>query len=103
MPSKRQTGDTIPNWTDKWVASVSDYSIFAVSVERRILTWNPGGVAIHGYEPDELIGQLFDTLYTEEDQQGGCPQQGSRLPDGRGVTTRKGGRILRRHRNHARR
>ena len=43
MPNKRQPGDTIQNWTDKWVASVSDYSIYAISAEGRILTWNPGG------------------------------------------------------------
>jgi PAS domain S-box-containing protein len=76
MPSKRQSGDRIQNWTDKWVASVSDYSIFVISVQGRILTWNPGGMAIHGYQPDEVIGQLLDILYTEEDQQKGVPAAG---------------------------
>ncbi|MGP8436377.1 PAS domain S-box protein [Paraburkholderia fungorum] len=69
MPDKRQAGDTIQNWTDKWVASVSDYAICAISPEGRILTWNPGCVTIHGYQPDEIIGQMLDVLYTEDDRQ----------------------------------
>jgi PAS domain S-box-containing protein len=76
MPNKRQPGDTIQNWTDKWVASVADYSICAISVEGRILTWNPGGIAIHGYQPDEIIGQMLDILYTEDDRQKAAPAVG---------------------------
>ena len=76
MPNKRQPGDTIQNWTDKWVASVSDYSICAISVEGRILTWNPGSRAIHGYQPDEIIGQMLDILYTEDDRQKRAPAGG---------------------------
>jgi hypothetical protein len=81
MPSRRQSGGTIENWTDKWVASVSDYSICAISVESRILTWNPGGMTVHGYEPDEIIGQMLDILYTEDDRQKGCPRPASKPPD----------------------
>jgi PAS domain S-box-containing protein len=73
MPNKRQPGDTIQNWADKWVASVLDYSICAISAEGRILTWNPGGIVIHGYQPDEIIGQLLDILYTADDRQKGAP------------------------------
>src|SRR5258708_26341248 len=76
MPNKRQSGDTIQNWTDKWVASVSDYSICAISVEGRILTWNPGGIAIHGDKRDEIIGLMLDILYTEDDRQKRAPAVG---------------------------
>ena len=47
MPSTRQTVDAIQNCLDKWMASVSDYSIYAVSAEGRV-TWNAGGTAIFG-------------------------------------------------------
>ena len=76
MPNKRQPAGTIQNWTDKWVASVSDYSICAISVEGRILTWNPGGIAIHGYQPEEIIGQMLNILYTEDDRQKMAPEGG---------------------------
>ncbi|AUT75598.1 hybrid sensor histidine kinase/response regulator [Paraburkholderia hospita] len=76
MPDKGQPGGTIQNWTDRWVAAVCDYSIFAISVEGRILTWNPGGIAIHGYQPEEIIGQCLDILYTEDDRQKMAPAAG---------------------------
>ncbi|HEY2403033.1 MAG TPA: PAS domain S-box protein, partial [Steroidobacteraceae bacterium] len=97
MPSRRQSGGTIENWTDKWVASVSDYSICAISVESRILTWNAGGMTVHGYEPDEIIGQMLDILYTEDDRQKGVPSaslETARLTgrhDTEGWRTRKDG------------
>ncbi|MFM0407439.1 PAS domain S-box protein [Paraburkholderia dipogonis] len=79
MPSKRPSDDAVRNWTEKWVASVSDYSIFAISLEGLILTWNQGGTAIHGYKPDEAIGRPVDILYSEEDRQKGVPATGLEL------------------------
>jgi PAS domain S-box-containing protein len=76
MPNKRQSSNTIQHWTDKWVASVSDYSIFVISLDGRILTWNPGGTLIHGYQPDEIVGQSLDVLYTDEDRERGAPANG---------------------------
>ncbi|CAH2913727.1 MAG: Sensory box histidine kinase/response regulator [uncultured Paraburkholderia sp.] len=73
MPNTRQAVGAIQNWWDKWVASVSDYSIHALSGEGRILTWNAGGTAAYGYEPDEIIGQMAEILYTEDDRQKGTP------------------------------
>ncbi|SDG59531.1 PAS domain S-box protein [Paraburkholderia phenazinium] len=73
MPNERQSNDTIQHWTDNWVASVSDYSVFVVSVDGQILTWNPGGTALHGYLPHEIIGQALEILYPDEDQQKGLP------------------------------
>src|ERR1700730_18079911 len=93
MPNNWQPGDTIQNWTDKWVASVSDYSIFAISVEGRILSWNPGGMAIHGYQPDEIIGQIMDILYTEDDRQKGVPGAGLEIARRTGRHDTEGWRI----------
>jgi len=68
MPSIRQVFSTMQNWGDEWIASVSDYSICAISVEGRILTWNAGATAIYGYQPEEIVGQMLDILYTEDDR-----------------------------------
>jgi PAS domain S-box-containing protein len=76
MPNERRSSNTIQHWTDKWVSSVSDYSIFAVSLDGQILTWNAGGTVIHGYEPAEIIGQRLDILYTHEDRQKGVTAHG---------------------------
>ena len=93
MPNERHSNHAIQHWTDKWVASVSDYSIFAISLSGRILTWNPGGIAIHGYEPDEIIGQQLDVLYTEEDRQNGTPAAGLEIARRTGRHDTEGWRI----------
>lgn len=76
MPNERHSSNTILHWTDKWVASVSDYSIFAISPDGRILTWNAGAAAIHGYQPDEIVGRPLDVLYTEEDRKNNVAANG---------------------------
>ena len=76
MPNERHSSNTIQHWTDKWVASVSDYSIFAISLDGRILSWNSGAMAIHGYQADEIVGQPLDVLYTDDDRQNGAPATG---------------------------
>jgi PAS domain S-box-containing protein len=66
-------------------------------LESRILTWNAGGMTVHGYEPDEIIGQMLDILYTEDDRQKGVPSaslETARLTgrhDTEGWRTRKDG------------
>ena len=55
-------------WLRLWAESTQDYSIFALSPEGVILTWNPGGERIQGYRPHEIIGQPFSLFYTEADR-----------------------------------
>jgi PAS domain S-box-containing protein len=57
------------------VESVGDYAIFMIDPEGRIASWNLGAERIHGYAADEIIGQDFAKLYTEEDRQAGKPLQ----------------------------
>ena len=93
MPNERRSSNTIQHWTDKWVSSVSDYSVFAISLDGRILTWNPGGVAIHGYQPDEIIGQHLEILYTGEDRQKGVPANGLEIARRNGRHDTEGWRL----------
>jgi len=93
MPNERQSIDNVQHWTDNWVASVSDYSIFVVSADGRILTWNPGGTAMHGYQPDEIIGQPLDVLYTDEERREGLPAAGLDIARRAGSHNTEGWRI----------
>jgi len=93
MPNERHSSNTIQHWTDKWVASVSDYSIFAISLDGRILSWNPGARAVHGYQPDEIIGQPLDILYTDDDRRGGAPATGLGIAQRTGRHDTEGWRI----------
>ncbi len=59
------------HWTRQWVASTADYSIFLITPEGKVTSWNPGGARIEGYRPEEIIGQHFSVLYTDDDRHNG--------------------------------
>jgi PAS domain S-box-containing protein len=60
-------------WLRLWAESTHDYSIFALSPEGIVLTWNPGGERIQGYRAEEIIGQPFSLFYPETDRASGAP------------------------------
>ena len=49
------------------------YSIFTLDNELIINSWNSGATKIFGYETDEIIGNHFDIIFTEEDKKNGIP------------------------------
>ncbi len=55
------------------VEHVSDYAIFLLDLNGIVLTWNNAAKKMKGYEADEVIGQFFGMLYTDEDQGRGQP------------------------------
>jgi PAS domain S-box-containing protein len=61
------------DWTRQWVASTADYSIFLITPDGKVGSWNPGGAQIEGYRPEEIIGQHFSVLYSEDDRHNGVP------------------------------
>lgn len=56
------------------IDSLQDYSIFTLDNEFIINSWSSGSAKIFGYESDEVIGQHFNIIFTEEDIQKGIPQ-----------------------------
>ena len=56
------------------IDSLQDYSIFTLDNEFIINSWSSGSTKIFGHEADEIIGQHFDVIFTEEDIQNGIPQ-----------------------------
>jgi PAS domain S-box-containing protein len=79
------------------VQSVTDYSIYMLSVDGRVASWNAGAQRIKGYQPEEIIGQHFSRFYTEEDRQNGEPERAlaTAMREGRfekeGLRVRKNG------------
>jgi PAS domain S-box-containing protein len=57
------------------VESISDYSVFAIDPEGRILTWNKGAENVFGYSEDEIIGENFALLFLPEDRWNGAPER----------------------------
>jgi diguanylate cyclase (GGDEF)-like protein/PAS domain S-box-containing protein len=55
------------------VDSVDNYAIFSIASDGRITLWNAGAERIFGYRPDEIVGESFAKLFTEEDLEHGVP------------------------------
>ncbi len=56
------------------IDSLQDYSIFTVDTDLRINSWNSGAAKIFQYETEEIIGEHFEIIFSEEDKKAGIPQ-----------------------------
>jgi PAS domain S-box-containing protein len=57
------------------VEGVTDYAIYMLDPEGRIITWNPGAERIKGYTAGEVMGDHFSRFYTLEDRKAGIPER----------------------------
>jgi PAS domain S-box-containing protein len=58
------------------IEGVKDYAIFMIDTQRKVLVWNNGAQMIFGYTDSEIVGNLSDVLFTQEDQEKGEPIKG---------------------------
>lgn len=56
------------------VAGVTDYAIFTLDAAGRVNSWNPGAERITGYTKQQIFGEDFAILFTEEDRQRNLPE-----------------------------
>ncbi len=72
------------------IDSLQDYSIFTLDKDLIINSWSSGSSIIFGYETDEVIGEHFELIFTEEDKKKGIPQTeiDSAITEGRAVDNR---------------
>ncbi len=57
------------------IDSLQDYSIFTLDKDYVINSWSSGAAKIFGYTTDEVIGESFDIIFTEEDLKNGVPKK----------------------------
>ena len=55
------------------VEGVTDYAIYMLDPEGRIINWNPGAERTKGYSREEIIGRHFSQFYTPEDRDARTP------------------------------
>ncbi|MDB5492936.1 MAG: hypothetical protein JWP86_273 [Phenylobacterium sp.] len=55
------------------VDSTSDYAIYMLDLEGRVVTWNRGAERLKGYSLAEIEGQSFERFFTLEDRRRGAP------------------------------
>ncbi len=72
------------------IDSLQDYSIFTLDNEFNINSWSSGSTKIFGYETDEVIGEPFDIIFTDEDLKNGIPKKEveTALKEGRATDNR---------------
>jgi PAS domain S-box-containing protein len=57
------------------IDSLLDYSIFTLDKDFIINSWSSGSTKIFGYETEEVIGEPFDLIFSEEDLKNGIPKR----------------------------
>ncbi|MDR3774680.1 MAG: PAS domain S-box protein [Terracidiphilus sp.] len=57
------------------VESVTDYAIFELDPQGRVLTWNGGAERTLGYREEEVLGQDFSIFFPPEAVEAGLPAQ----------------------------
>ncbi len=56
------------------IESVRDYAIFAIDLQGRVSSWNPGAERLFGFADSEILGLGSDLLFSTEDRAAGIPQ-----------------------------
>jgi hypothetical protein len=57
------------------VDSVTDYAIYMLDPEGRVVTWNVGAERLKGYTAEEALGRDYSAFFPPEDAQTGLPAQ----------------------------
>ena len=72
------------------IDSLQDYSIFTLNKEFIINSWSSGSTKIFGYETEEVIGESFHLIFTEDDIKNGIPTKEieTALKEGRATDNR---------------
>ncbi|MBJ7574653.1 PAS domain-containing sensor histidine kinase [Luteimonas sp. MC1828] len=75
------------------VNSVTDYAIYMLDANGYVRTWNPGGIRIKGYQPEQVIGTHFSRFYTDEEAGAGVPLRNLQTAAAEGRFSAEGWRV----------
>lgn len=76
-----------------FVGAVTDYAIYMLDPDGRVVEWNAGAQRIKGYTRDEIEGQHFGVFFTEEDRAAGLPQHELQMAMNQGRYEEEGWRV----------
>jgi PAS domain S-box-containing protein len=90
----------VPSWTGETaeslrllVESITDYAIFLLDLDGRVVSWNPGAERIKGYRAEEIIGQSFERFYPPDRLLAGWPREELRRAAAHGRYEEEGWRL----------
>lgn len=75
------------------VDAITDYAIFMLDADGRIVSWNPGAQRFKGYEAWEVLGKHFSHFYTPEDRLARLPEKALRTAASEGRFESEGWRV----------
>lgn len=75
------------------VDAITDYAIYMLDVDGRVVSWNAGAQKFKGYAADEIIGQHFSQFHTPEDQAAGLPGRSLQIAETEGRYETEGWRV----------
>ena len=75
------------------VSSVTDYAIYMLDPEGRVVTWNAGAERFKGYAAAQIIGQHFSRFFTQEDLDADLPARALRIAAREGRFEAEGWRV----------
>src|SRR5438309_603525 len=75
------------------IDAVTDYAIYMLDSNGRVISWNPGAQRFKGYTEDEILGEHFSRFYTEEDLATDLPTRALRAAAEEGRFEAEGWRV----------
>ncbi len=78
---------------EQFVEGVTDYAIYVLDLEGKVVNWNAGAERIKGYAAGEIVGRHFENFYTPEDRTAGVPARALQTAREQGKFEAEGFRI----------
>ncbi len=75
------------------VNAITDYAIYMLDLDGRVVSWNAGAQKFKGYTSEEIIGQHFSQFLTYEDQKAGTPALALQIAEAEGRYETEGWRV----------
>ena len=75
------------------IEAISDYAIYMLDIDGRVVSWNTGAERFKGYTATEIIGQHFSRFHTPEDQAAGIPALALKTAETEGKFEAEGWRV----------
>ncbi|CAN7470844.1 PAS domain S-box protein [Neorhizobium sp. LjRoot104] len=75
------------------VDAITDYAIYMIDADGKIVSWNAGAQRFKGYEAWEILGQHFSRFYTPEDRLARAPEHALRTAVTEGRFEKEGWRV----------
>ncbi len=75
------------------VQNATDYAIYMLDADGKVMSWNPGAQKAKGYSREEILGRHFSAFFTKEDVEQGAPERHMKLAVEHGSWQQEGWRV----------